>query len=146
MIGFWAGTGLFIILVIAWAWGKYITPRLNTRPPVLLIMDLIKEKKILHVYDNLSSEDRKRCKMAEYVILDTERRVKTFLHWDSYHECAIVEGDLDWMNQHEKNRVYRVADAVQSARWRKSNEARRIEKEARDEKRREEAKKFYGSR
>lgn len=146
MTGLWVCTGLFILLVLVWAWDKYVTPRRATRPPVTLIMDLIREKKILDVYDNLSSDDRKRCQLAEYVILDTERRAKTFLYWDSFHECAIVEGDLDWMNQHEKNRVYKVAHAVQRERWRKWNEANRIEKEARDKKRREQAKKFYESR
>lgn len=145
MTGLLVFTGLFIILVFVWAWDKYVTPRRATRPPVVLIMELIREKKILHVYDNLSDDDRKHCKFAEYVILDTERQVKTFLHWGGYPDHAIVKGDLDWMNQHEKNRVFKVVSGICNSRHRAWQEASKIEKEARDEKRREQAKKFYES-
>lgn len=139
-------TGLFILLVCAWAWDKYITPRRATRPPVLKIMELIQDGKTFTVYDNLSANDRKACPMADYAIMDNERKVKTYFYWEVFHEVAMVEGDLDWMNQHEKDRVFKIVSGICSARFRAWQKASKIEKEARDDKRREEAKKFYESR
>lgn len=146
MTGLWVCTGLFILLVLVWAWDKYITPRRATRPPVLKIMELIQDGKTFTVYDNLSAADRKACPMADYAIMDNERKTKTYFYWEVFHEVAMVEGDLDWMNQHEKDRVFKVVSGICGARFRAWQKASKIEKEVRDDKRREEAKKFYESR
>lgn len=146
MMGLWVCTGLFILLVLAWAWDKYVTPRRATRPPVIKIMDLIQDGKTFTVYDNLSVADRKACPLADYAIMDNERKVKTYFYWEAFHEVAMVEGDLDWMNQHEKDRVFKVVSGICGARFRAWQKSSKIEKEARDDKRRDEAKKFYESR
>lgn len=139
-------SALVILLACVWAWDKYVTPRRATRPPVLKIMELIQDGKTFTVYDNLSAADRQACPMADYAIMDNERKVKTYFYWEVFHEVAMVEGDLDWMNQHEKDRVFKIVSGICCARLRAWQKASQIEKEARDEKRRDEAKKFYESR
>jgi|AGFS01.1.fsa_nt_gi hypothetical protein len=146
MTGFWVGFILFLVLVAAWLWDKFVTPRRATRPPVLKIMELIQDGKTFTVYDNLSAADRKACPMADYVVMDNERKVKTYFFWEVFHEVAMVEGDLDWMNQHEKDRVFKVVSGICSARFRAWRKASDLEKAARDDKRRDEAKKIYESR
>lgn len=146
MTGFWVGCAIFIVLCAIWAWDKYITPKRMTRPPVTRIMELISEKK-LEVYDNPSQADKDRCShFVDYVILDTQRGVKTFLYRDNFHGSPIISGDLDWMNRWEQDRVLHLVEGICGARRRAYWKASALEKEARDERRREEAQKFYESR
>lgn len=146
MTGFWVCTSLFILLVIVWAWDKYVTPRRMTRPPVNRILELIAAKK-LEVYDNPSQADRDRCShFVDYVILDHERKVKTYLYRDNFHGTPRISGDLDWMNRWEQDRVLRLVEGICGARWKAYREACAIEKKVRDERRREEAEKIYKSR
>lgn len=146
MSGFWICFTFCTLLVCVWLWDKFVTPRRATRPPVLKIMELIQDGKTFTVYDNLSSADRNICPMADYAIMDNERKVKTYFYWEVFHETAMVEGDLDWMNQHEKDRVFRIVSGICNARHRACLKASELEKAARDDKRRDEAKKFYESR
>lgn len=146
MTGFWIGAVACVILGCAWYWDKFITPKRMTRPPVNRILELIAEKK-LEVYDNPSQADRDRCShFVDYVILDTQRGTKTFMYRDMFHNSAVISGDLDWMNRWEQNRVLELVEQICGARRKAYRKACAVEREARDERRREEAQKIYESR
>ncbi|MEI9553629.1 hypothetical protein [Enterobacter hormaechei] len=146
MTGFWICALACVLLGCVWYWDKFITPKRMTRPPVTRIMELIAEKK-LEVYDNPSQADRDCCShFVDYVILDTKRGVKTFMYRDMFHGSAVISGDLDWMNKWEQDRVLCLVEGICGARRKAYREACAIEKKARDERRREEAQKFYESR
>lgn len=143
MTGFWLGFLACIVLIGAWIWDKKVTPKRMTRPPVNRILELIAAKK-LEVYDNPSQADRDRCShFVDYVILDHERKVKTYLYRDNFHGTPQISGDLDWMNRWEQDRVLRLVEGICGARRKAYREACALEKKARDERRREEAEKIY---
>lgn len=143
MMDIWVCIVLCVVIGCAWYWDKFITPKRMTRPPVHRILELIADKK-LEVYDNPSHDDRESCEhFIYYVILDRQRGVKTFLHRDMFHGKAVISGDLDWMNQWEQDRVLDLVEGICSARKKSHELACFIEKKASDERRREEAHKFY---
>lgn len=136
----------FIVLICVLAWDKYVTPKRMTSPPVGRILELISSRK-LGVYDNPTQEDQDSCShFVDYVIFDSDRKVKTYLYRDQFSGSPIISGDLDWMNRWEQDRVLRLVEGICGARRKAYREACAIEKKARDERRREEAEKFYESR
>lgn len=147
MMGLWLGFAVIVLMFGLWYWEKVILPRRNTRPPVLKILELIKEGKVLVVNESPNAEERKLCGgLVDYVLIDPERKVKTYLYRHGYHGTAVISGDLDWMNKWEDEAVLKLIESISAERFRKYQAACEIEKAARDDKRRAEAKNIYESR
>lgn len=141
------GLSLFVVFCLGvLAWDKYVTPRRMTRPPVEKIMQLIKDRKIFEVDTTSDSDKDKVGAEYQYVIIDTERRMKTFIFRHGFHDTARFSGDLDWMNPWEQERVLSIVEDICTDRMKKYEKACAIEDAARDDRRRQAAKELYENR
>lgn len=139
--------GGFIGLVCAWAWEKYVVPRRMTRPPADRILELIASGDTFSVHDSPTNEDNKASNnLVDYVVIDTERNVKTYLYRELLQRSCIFIGDLEWMNKWERERVLVLVQSICSDRRLKYEQACEVENKARNDRRREEARKFYENR
>lgn len=143
----WLGLSVLVLCLAIIIWEKYILPVQMTRTPVKKIMELIKDRRGFEVSNIIPEEDREYAGWeSRYVILDTERRVKTFIHLDVYHGTSVFKGDLDWMNPWEQDRVLTLVEKMIDERIGKYRETQEVESAARDDRRREDAKKIYENR
>lgn len=131
---------LAILAILALFYSSKIHPIVMTRPPVKKILGLVSRQ------DGFSIDDNPADKSCDFVLYDTVVGSKTSLTRNCFSGEILIRGDLEWMNQFERKRLYAVLYRTHKLRVSKYKEACRIEKKASDERAREAAIKIYENR
>lgn len=132
-------SAMVVIMVVGMVYFAKIHPIVMTRPPVKKILDLVSRG------DGFSIDGRPTDNW-DFALHDTVNSTRTLLLMDQFSGFVIMNGDFEWMNDFERERLYKIIRKIHNRRIEKYNTACTVEKNARHERERLAAIKVYENR
>lgn len=149
MIELWIAGSALAVGSALWIYNGSLLPRMKTRPPAEKILNLVKNEDGFSVFSKVKLTKIEQATIphpVDYVLMDNVRAVRSYLYLDEFHGSVKIHGDLEWMNEWERERLFLAVAQIAIQRMKKYNEACKVEQEARHERQRQEAIKIYENR